>query len=420
MPRSSLLPLFSFVTVFVLATSVLGGDWPQWRGPNRDGISEEKGLLREWPKEGPKPIWQIKSLGAGFSTPSIVGDRIILLGNEGMENEFVQALSTKDGKELWNTRIGKVGLPNQQPSYPATRSTPTVDGDLLYAFSSDGDLACLETASGKIRWQKNVRSDFGGKPGKWAYAESPLVDGDVLICSPGGSDATILAVNKQSGDVIWKSAIPGAEESGYASAGSMVVEGKKQYVQFLGKGLVGVDAKSGKFLWRYDRTAQGSPANIPSPIIYGDYVYSASGRTGGGLVKVKASDNGTEAEQIYFEPKLPTSIGGAVRIGNNLYGTTGQALICADFKTGAVKWQDRSVGPGSLCYADGLLYIHGENGEIALVEATPEGYREKGRFTPSAQPDRAKTKAWAYPVIANGRLYIRDLQSLWAYDIKGP
>jgi outer membrane protein assembly factor BamB len=381
------------------------------------GVSKETALLKEWPKDGPKLVWQVKEIGSGYSTPSVVGKRLYLLSNEGTEKEFVQALEVTDGKRAWMTPIGKVGR-NEGPQYPGARSTPTVDGDSIYALGSDGDLVCLETANGAIRWNKNLRSAFGGKPGKWAYAESPLVDGDALVCTPGGSDATLVALNKKSGEVIWKGVVPGGDDAGYASVITTEVGGVKQYVQFVGKGLVGLDAKTGKLLWRYDKTAQGSPANIPTPIAEGEYIYSGAGRSGGGLIMLKAKDGAFEAEEVAFSPKLPTAIGGAVKVGDHFYGTAGQALLCAEFKTGKLKWEERSVAPGSLCYADERLYIHGENGDVALVEASTEGYREKGRFTPPGQPERGRTKAWSYPVVANGRLYIHDLGTLWAYDVK--
>ncbi len=255
-----LLPAIAVLCSF--SSLAVAADWPQWRGPQRNGVSRETGLLREWPAEGPKLLWQRTDIGEGYSTPAVVGDRLYLLSNKGMDDEFVQALSIADGKQIWSTRIGKVG-PNRGPQYPAARSTPTVDGELLYALGSDGDLACLETESGKIRWQKNLRSDFGGQPGNWAYAESPLVDGDVLVCTPGGADATLVALNKKTGDVIWKSAVPGGDQAGYASIIIVDTGGIKQYVQFVQKGLVGVDAKSGKFLWRYAKTAEGSPGEYP-------------------------------------------------------------------------------------------------------------------------------------------------------------
>ncbi len=401
---------------FALAAGA--ANWPQWRGPQRNGISSETGLLKEWPKDGPKLLWQVRDIGSGYSTPAVVGERLYLLTNKGMEEEFVRALEVKDGKQAWSTRIGKVGNPNQEPSYPAARSTPTVDGELLYALGSDGDLVCLERATGQVRWQKNLRTDFGGQPGIWAYAESPLIDGDVLVCTPGGAEATLVALNKRTGQLLWKSPVPGGDQAAYASAIVATVAGVRQYVQFLQKGLVGVDAKSGKFLWRYDKTAQGSPANIPTPVGRDNYIYSATGRGGGGLIKLNVNQNRAEPEQVYSSPRLPTAIGGAVLVGDYLYGTTSQALVCADFKTGDIKWTDRGVGAGSLCYADGRLYLHGESGELALVEATPEGYREKGRFIPPDQPDRGQSKAWAYPVVANGRFYIRDFGVLWCYDVK--
>ena len=406
------------LAVLIGSLPCFANDWPQWRGPNRDGISRETGLLKEWPPEGPKLLWQVQETGGGYSTPSVVGDRLYVMGSEGMDNEFVRALSTQDGKPVWTTRVGKVGPNDPGMNYPGSRATPTADGDALYVFGSDGDIAGVEAAGGKVRWSKNVRTAFGGKPGKWAYAESPLVDGDVVVCTPGGSEATIVALNKKNGEVVWKAALPEGDEAAYASAIVVEAVGVKQYVQFLQKGLVGVDAKTGKFLWRYEQTAKGSPANIPTPVADDGYIFSGSGRGGGGLIRLKKSDDRFEVEQIVHTPKLPTAIGGAVKVGDYLYGTTSRALICAEFKTGALKWEESAIGAASLLFADGRLYLHGENGQVALVEATPDGYREKGRFAPPDQPDRGRSKAWAYPVVANGRLYIRDLGSLWCYDVK--
>jgi outer membrane protein assembly factor BamB len=402
---------------FTLAASA--ADWPQWRGPQRSGSSTETGLLKAWPKEGPKLIWQLKDIGMGYAAPAVIGSRIYLLSNRGLDNEFVQALSMQNGKVIWTTRLGNVGNPDQQPNYPMARSTPTIDGNLLYALSSDGDLACLETATGKLRWQKSLRKDFGGQPGQWAYSESPLVDGEVVVITPGGAQATIVALNKKTGAVIWKSAVPGGDPAGYASAIVVQGGGRKQYVNFLGKGVVGVDAKTGQFLWRYAEPSKG-PANMPTPVARDSFVYSPAQRIGGGLVNLKASPEGVTAEQVYFTRGLPSSIGGAVLVGDYLYGTTDLGLVAAEFNSGKIKWQAESIGGGSILYADGHLYLHGENGEVALVEATAEGYKEKGRFTPPEQPKHSnpREKAWTYPVLANGRLYIRDLGTLWCYDIK--
>jgi outer membrane protein assembly factor BamB len=398
------------------SVAAMAADWPQWRGPQRTGLSHETGLLHKWPDAGPKLLWQVDDVGSGYSTPAVVGDRLYLLGNEGMDNEFVEARAVDDGQKVWSTTIGKVG-PNQGMQYPGARSTATVDGELLYALGSDGDLVCLETAKGALRWRKSLRNEFAGKPGAWAYAESPLVDGDVLVCTPGGAEATIVALDKKTGEVVWKSAVPEGDAAAYASVIVVEAEGLKQYVQFLGKGIVGINAKDGKFLWRYDKTAQGSPANIPTPVADQAQVYSGTGRGGGGLIKLHCNDGRVTAEQVYFNKGLPSSIGGAVLLDGFLYGTNGQSLLCVEFATGEIKWQERCVGPGAVCCADGCIYVHGENGDVALVEATPGGYHELGRFTPPAQPDRKSSKAWAYPVVSGGRLYLRDLGTLWCYDI---
>jgi outer membrane protein assembly factor BamB len=398
-------------------------DWPQWRGPQRDGTSQESGLLKQWPAEGPKLLWQVNDIGDGYSTPAVVGTQIYLMSNRGMENEFVQALSTQDGTPIWTTRVGNVGNPDQNPPYPKARSTPTVDGDFIYALGSDGDLACLETRSGKIRWQKSIRKEFGGQPGEWAYAESPLVDGDVVVVTPGGAQATIVALNKKTGAVIWKSAVPGDDPAGYASAIAVQGGGRKQYVQLLSKGIVGVDAKTGQFLWR-DKEAAKGPAQYFTPVARDAYVYCGALGVGGVLVHLKPDGVGVVAEQVYFTRGLPNGVGGAVLVGDYLYGTEpGQQLLAVEFTTGKLKWKAESFGWSSVTYADGHLYLHNQNGDFVLVEATPEAYREKGRFTPPNQPKHKQAgqyaeRAFAYPVIANGRLYIRDLGTLWAYDIK--
>ena len=405
----------------LLSLAAHAGDWPQWRGPQRNGISSETGLLKEWPKQGPRLVWQAKDIGDGYAAPSVVGNRIYILSNRGLDNEFVAALSTQDGKQVWATTLGKVGNPNQMPSFPTARSTPTVDGAALYALGSDGDLACLETASGKIRWRKSLRADFGGHPGQWAYSESPLVDGNTLVVTPGGAQATLVALNKQTGETIWKSAVPGGDDAAYASVIVVEAGGHKQYVQFLARGLVGVDAKTGQFLWRYDATGKGN-TNIPSPVASRGYIYSSQSRGPGALVRLTAAGQGVAAEQVYLERSLPNGGGGSVVIGATHYGTGDEGLVAADWVTGKVIWQNAGTGGGAILHAENRLYIHGENGEVILAEVTPEAYREEGRFMPPDRPKRTRAameKAWAYPVLANGRLYIRELDSLWCYDVSG-
>jgi outer membrane protein assembly factor BamB len=274
--------------------------------------------------------------------------------------------------------------------------------------------------NGKVSWHKNLRNDFGGKPGIWAYSESPLLDGDTLVCTPGGSEATLVGLNKKTGEPVWKCAVPGGDDAAYSSAILVEAGGIKQYVQVLQTGVVGVDAKTGRFLWKYNKINSPYKANIPTPVAHGSYVYCAAAGAGGGAIKLKPREGGVDFDEVYFSPKLPTAIGGDVIVGDFLYGTTGQALLCIEFTTGAVKWDDRALGAASLCYADGRLYLHGEDGQVALVDATSDGYHEKGRFSPPDQPKRINQmeKAWVYPVVANGRLYLRDHDLLWCYDVK--
>ena len=395
-------------------------DFPQWRGPERNGHSPETGLLQEWPEGGPKLLWQVNHLGGGYSTPSVADDRIFLISNEGSE-ESVIALSTKDGSRVWSTSLGKVGRPDQQPSYPGARSTPTVDGDRLFALGSDGDLVCLETRTGREVWRKHLVNDFGGESGTWAYAESPLVDGDKLICTPGGTESTLVALDKRTGELIWTCAVPDGSAAGYSSVVLAELDGVKQYVQFLTSGLMGVDAATGKLLWRFEKTGNNSPAVILTPLVSEGMVFSGAFRATAALVEpVRNEDGGFTVREIYSANKLPYGQGGVVKVGDYFYGNGNQSTLCVEFKTGEIQWEERALGPGSWLVADGRLYVHADSGEMGLIEPTPEGYREKGRFTPPGLPERVNQmeKAWAYPVIAGGRLYIRDKNKIWCYDIK--
>ncbi len=403
----------SFVTVLDAA------DFAQWRGPQRDGHSLETGLLKEWPKNGPKLLWQVQTIGAGYSTPSVVGDRIYLLGSDASE-ESAYALNAKDGGKVWLAKLGKIGHPEQKPSYPGARSTPTVDGKFLFALGSDGNLVCLETANGKEIWRRHLRSDFGGQYGEWAYSESPLVDGDKVIVTPGGTNATVIALNKKTGDVIWKCAVPDGSAAGYSSVIIAEFSGVRQYVQFLASGLMGIDPGTGKLLWRYEKSGKGSPAPIITPLVSDGMIYSGAFRATTALIKPVLKDGAFKVEEIYSNSKLPVGLGGVVKVGDYFYGSGGSVAMCVEFKTGTVKWEERSIGPGSLLAADGRIYVHADNGDVALFEPGAEGYREKGRFTPPGVPSRSNPmeKAWTHPVIANGKLYIRDKESLWCYDVK--
>jgi outer membrane protein assembly factor BamB len=410
-------------------------DWPQWRGPERTGISAETGLLRQWPADGPKLLWKATDLGLGYSTPAVSNGRVYLMGNRktpggpSLGEEFLMALDAKDGKPVWSAKVGPVGQ-NFVAQYPGTRATPSVDGDLIFTLGSDGDLACVEAAGGKLRWQKSLRRDFAGTPGEWAYAESPLVDGDAVICTPGGTEATLVALNQKTGDVIWKAAIPASSDTrngkpaGYSSVVVAEIAGIRQYVQYLARGLVGLDPKTGQVLWRFDWPGQ---MNIVTPVVHDNGVFVAHGGNGPKeciLVQLAADGSRLTPTVAYRNTRdLNHHHGGLVRIGDYLYGTNDTQLVCMEFKTGKVMWKNDSVGKGSISAADGHLYIRNERGSrslgaLALVEATPEGYREKGKFIPPGRQEGGVPNAWPHPVIANGRLYLRDGNILLCYDVK--
>ena len=406
----------------LFTASVWAADWPQWRGTNRDGKSADTDLLKEWPKEGPPLAWKINGLGGGYSGPSIAAGRIFGMSNRG-DDEVIWALSETDGKELWAARLGPAFKQVAPQGKEGPACTPTVDGELLFVEGLGGAVACLQVKDGKILWQRSLTGDFGGSVPRWSYRESPLVDGDKVICTPGGQDATLVALDKLTGKTIWKSQVPGGPGAAYASAIAIDFDGQRQYVQLTAKTLVGVAASDGNFLWRYDQPANGMGINCSPPLYHDGKVFAASAYgKGGGLVKLsKDASGGVKAEEVYFTKKMQKHHGGMIVFDGCLYGANGGneggSLVCLDFQTGNVLWDGRDSGApkGSLALADGRLYYRAENGTILLIEPDAKQYVERGRFD---QPDRSKQPAWTHPVIANGKLYLRDQDVLLCYDVK--
>lgn len=404
----------------VLASSVFAApappvrksyDWPQWQGQDRTAISHEKGLLHAWPKTGPNLVWRASGLGEGFSTPTVADGRIFTMGNRG-KTEYVIALSERDGKELWAVETGPVRA--NGGGYAGPRCSPTVDGDRVYALGLNGDLLCLEVRTGKEYWRKDLRKDFGGQVGGWGYSESPLIDGDRLLCTPGGKKATLVALDKKTGDLIWEGPVPRGDQAHYSSIIAVKVDGKRQYIQFLSGGVVGLSGE-GKYLWRYDHPHNGT-ANCSTPLFHDNHVFAASSYgTGGGLARLTPGDDGCKAEEVYFTKQMKNHHGGMVLVDGFLYGSDEGQLVCMEFLTGKVKWSERKAGKGSIAYADGQLYYRNEGGPVLLIDANPEKYVERGRF---AAP-RSNRPAWPHPVLANGKLYIRDQDMLLCYDVKG-
>ena len=383
-------------------------DWPQWRGPHRDGLSAEKNLLKSWPQGGPPLAWKAGGAGEGYSSFAVAGGRIFTLGARG-DREYVVALDAATGKRLWEVDHGR-RFTNDRGDGP--RSTPTVDGGRLYVFGASGDLSSLDPASGKIGWTVNVIREFGGQNIKWGFSESPLVSGDRIIVSPGGSGSGIVAVNKATGKLLWKSE---ADTAGYSSAVLHEIGGVRQAIIFTGQRALGLDIANGHVLWSYDRVAN-RVANIATPIARGNHVFLSSDYgTGAALLELTPSAGALSAREVYFTREMRNHHASSVLIGGYLYGFSSAILTAMKFDTGEVAWRDRSVGKGSLVFADERLYLFSERGVAALVEATPSGYREHGRFT----LETGSLPTWTHPVVANGRLLLRDQDTVYAYDVRG-
>jgi len=390
-------------------------DWPEFRGPKRDGISGETGLLKTWPEGGPKLAWQVKGLGEGYSGVAVVGNTIYTAGDKGDASHAI-ALNRENGAPLWSTKLGKPGAVGS-PKFDGPRGTPTVDGNLVFVLDQWGELVCFEAAGGKEVWRKDLVDDLGGTLPTWGYAESPLVDGDNVIVTPGGEKGAVAALNKKTGAVVWRS----TEFTDAAHYSSLIVVdhgGVRQYVQLTPASVAGVAAADGKLLWRAPR--KGQVAVIPTPVFDNGQVYVTSGYgVGCNLFKVTAADGKFTAGPVYANKVMANHHGGVIKVGEYLYGySEGKGWSCQDFKTGEARWQDREkLGKGSIAFADGHFYLRQEGGPgtVVLIEASPEGFKEKGRFQ---QPDRSGKNSWPHPVIAGGKLYLRDQDLLLCYDVK--
>ena len=390
------------------ASAQVGGEWPQWRGTARDGISKETGLLKQWPAEGPPLAWKSAGAGRGYSSVSVSKGRMYTLGLRG-DREFVIAFDVATGKELWATPHGGA-FRNDRGDGP--RGTPTVDDDRVYSLGGNGDLSAVDAKTGKLLWSMNVLQKFGGSNITWGISESPLVVGEKLLVNAGGPGASIVALNKKDGALIWKSQ---SDRSGYSSAISLQVGKTSQVVFFTHTRGLGLDLETGKLLWEYPKAAN-NVANAATPIARGNRVFITSDYgNGGGVVEIKDDGKGgATASEIYFTKEMRNHHSSSVLIGDHLYGFSGAILTAMKFDTGEVAWKDRSVGKGSLTFADGMLYLFSENGVVGLAEAAPDGYRERGRF----RIPQDSLPTWAHPVVVGGRLYIRDQDTIYAYDVR--
>lgn len=422
--RSTAVAALVSIVAITSAASPAPADWPGWRGPKRDGLSTETGLLKEWKPGAPPLQTRIDGLGAGLSSISISSGRIYTMGDSGGTQNVI-AIDQATGKIAWSAKVGNPF----NDEYGGPRGTPTVDGGLVYAMGTEGDLVCLDAATGKERWRKSMERDFGGQMmSMWKWAESPLVDGDRLIVTPGVAGAGLVALDKKTGKEIWRTKLSdfgpkGKDGAAYSGIVISSGAGVKQYIQLIGRGVIGVNAADGRALWGYNKVAN-DVANIPTPVVHGDYVFASTGyQTGAVLLKLTKSGDGVSANEVYFlDPKVfQNHHGGFVLVGDYLYAGHGHNRgfpICVELSTGRVVWggdiRNSGTGSAAVAYADGSLYFRYQNGQVVLIEATPTGYKEKGTFT----IPEVKNPSWPHPVIADGRLYLREQDHLYVYDVR--
>jgi outer membrane protein assembly factor BamB len=416
-----------------LSLALCAADWPQWRGPNRDALSKETGLLKKWAKDGPELVWTFDKAGSGYAGPAVVGGKLFCMGAREAD-EYVFALDAK-GQELWSAKIGPVFDFKTNRWSRGPNATPTVDGELIYALGSQGVLLCVDTG-GKERWRKDLPKELGaevnpigGGPEKmgWGFSWSPLDDGEQLVCVPGGPQGLFAALNKKTGEVLWRSKdVP--DQATYSSPIVETIGGVKQYIHVTQDGVVGVAAKDGALLWYYKRENPWNDIVAPTPVCKGDLVFATAWGSGCVLIKVVPEGGKFKTEEVYSEKFISNVQGGVVLVGENLYGYHAEReWACMDFaKGGDNKWEDlprNALGVGSLIYADGRLYCLAEKdgkGVAAMLEANPEKYVELSRFTlpKSSAVRKERGGVWTHPVLSDGYLYLRDQELIFCYKVK--
>lgn len=407
--------MIRFAAVLALLGAAENSDWSQFRGPSRDGISPDTGLLKQWPSGGPPLAWKSEGIGTGYSSVCVSGTRLYLTGDvEGASMLF--ALGAADGKIAWKAKIGAPGGNRGNGG----RGTPATDGTLVFALGQSGELVCAEAETGKIRWQKSLERDFGGKRPNWWWSESPLLDGDLVICTPGGRQGTVLALKKATGETVWQSKEL-TDEAHYTSLMPVEIGAVRQYLVFTAASVAGIGAKDGKLLWRHAR--EGKTAIVSTPLYKDGIVFVSSGyRVGCNGFQVTAAGGSFKAEQVYSGNQMENHHGGLILVGDHVYGVhDGGMLKCLELKTGKELWAGPRLGKGSIAYADGHIVYRSEDtrsGTVALVEVSPAGYKEKGQFSLTDPALEQRTMIWPHPVVFGGKLYLRNQNVLYCYDVK--
>jgi len=402
----------------IAATHVCAADWPQFHGPDRNNKSPDQGLLKAWPEGGPARIWEASGIGEGYSTVSIVGNRIYTAGAVG--DDCVISALDMNGNTVWTQKNGKAW----KKSYPGTRSTPTITDGLLYHLSGIGNLICLKADSGDVVWSVDIMKEFGARNIRWGLAESPLVIGDKVICTPGGKDVSMVAFNRKTGTVAWTCTEVG-DKPGYASPILIDYQGLKQIVTGMSESIIGVRASDGKLLWRYAHKVY-TDQNITTPIFHdGFLIISGCVKKGTRSLQLQVSGKDCSVKMHWHNETLDNKQGGIVLLDGRLYGyaesqNRAEPWMCIDFKSGATLFQSAPVRSsymyknGCLTYADGMFYLYSDDGKMALAKPTDTGFEVTGRLQ-IEEPGQRPT--WAHPVVFGGRLYIRYGDKLGVYHV---
>ena len=428
--RRSFLLIFLLAVSFAVASGTLfAQDWPQWRGPDGTNHSSETGLFEKWGSRGPRLNWTAEGLGSGYATVTVADGKIFTSGDS-ESAQFISAYSL-DGKQIWTKDI--TDEPPKHP-YQGSRTTPTYHDGKLYVVSSDGAISCLDAKFGRKVWSKNFDLWNGKMMSSWGYSESPLVDGDNVICTPGGDTGMVVALNLETGEQTWACTLPDYGEelgingkslldgAGYSSAVISNGGGVRQYVQLVGRGLIGIRASDGKLLWRYRKVANGV-ANIPTPIVDGDHIFTSTAyNTGSALLKLGSFSDGVDVEEVYWLDgrTFQNKLGGMTLVDGHIYcghGNGSGLPVCLEMKSGEIKWgplRAKGKGESSLVYADGHLVWRRQDGHVILTKAHAGAMDVVSSFKPAYQEDNS----WAQPVIAGGVMYLREQDKLMAYELK--
>ncbi|MDF1811454.1 MAG: PQQ-binding-like beta-propeller repeat protein [Verrucomicrobiales bacterium] len=399
-----------------------GTDWPAFRGADGTGISPDTGLLEKWPSDGPEKIWTYDKAGMGYSGFAVVDGRLYTQGTRDTDVTMI-CVDADSGKKIWSRSYAEDDSKGYNAGWGnGPRGAPSVNDGKVYGLGPKGILVCIDAEKGSVVWKKDLIKDFSGEPGKWGYSETPIVDGEKLIVAPGGNKAGIVALNKDTGDVIWTAdeVQPGMAE--YATIVVSEMNGKRQYIKFFEKIVASVDAETGRLLWQGD-FPKGKVAVIPTPIVDGNQVYVSAGYSAGCRAFEISSSN--QVKELWTNNEMSNHHGGVIKFGDHIYGfDNGKGLVCQDWDTGKLTWMNKDrqfLSKGAVHIADGMIYaLNEQNGALTLISANPEGYKEHGRFILDPQsPNRnPQGRIWTHPLVIGGKLYLRDQEFIHCYDVK--